>query len=48
VHKVTLARKILRDYEASDDLFPTRHIPKLREAALTQYAEVLAKHGANA
>ena len=48
VHKVTLARKILRDYEATDDLFPTRHIPKLREAALAQYADVLAKHGANA
>lgn len=45
VHKVTLARQVLRGYEPSADLFPTRHIPKLREAALTKYADVLKRHG---
>ena len=39
VHKVTVARQVLRDYAPSDDLFPTRHIPKLREQALTKLGE---------
>ena len=28
VHKVTVARQVLRDYSASDDLWPTEHLPK--------------------
>jgi acyl-CoA dehydrogenase len=39
VHKITVARQILREYKATDDLFPTQHIPKLREAALKKYAD---------
>ena len=27
VHKVTLARQVLKDYKATDDLFPTTHLP---------------------
>jgi acyl-CoA dehydrogenase len=38
VHKVTLARQILRDCKGTDDLFPTMHIPKLRAAAEKKYA----------
>jgi acyl-CoA dehydrogenase len=38
VHKVTLARQIVRDYKGTDDLFPTMHIPKLRAAAEKKYA----------
>ena len=30
VHKVTVARQVLRDYRPSDDLWPTEHLPKLR------------------
>ncbi|HEY3686167.1 MAG TPA: acyl-CoA dehydrogenase family protein [Streptosporangiaceae bacterium] len=45
VHKITLARQVLRGYEPSGDLFPTRHEPKLRAAALEKYADVLARHG---
>ena len=30
VHKVTVARQVLRDHAASDDLWPTQHLPKLR------------------
>ena len=41
VHKVTIARQVLRGYEASDDLWPTRHLPKLRDAARAKYAEFL-------
>jgi acyl-CoA dehydrogenase len=41
VHKITLARQILRDYKATDGLFPSGHIPALREAALKKYASML-------
>jgi acyl-CoA dehydrogenase len=41
VHKVTLARQILADYKASDDLFPTKHIPKLRAQAHEKYDDLL-------
>jgi acyl-CoA dehydrogenase len=41
VHKVTVARQLLRDYKPSDDLWPTAHLPKLREAARAKYAEYL-------
>jgi acyl-CoA dehydrogenase len=38
VHKITVARQVLREYQATTDLFPTQHIPKLREAAIRKYA----------
>jgi len=41
VHKVTIARQLLRDYKPSDDLWPTEHIPKKLEAAKAKYAEYL-------
>jgi acyl-CoA dehydrogenase len=41
VHKVTIARQVLREYKPSDDLWPTRHLPKRRQAALDKYAEFL-------
>jgi acyl-CoA dehydrogenase len=41
VHKITLARQILRDYKGTAGLFPTGHIPALREAALKKYAGML-------
>jgi acyl-CoA dehydrogenase len=45
VHKVTLARELLSDAQPSPGLFPTRHLPALREQALAKYADVLARHG---
>jgi acyl-CoA dehydrogenase len=42
VHKVTLARQILGEYKASDDLFPTLHIPKLRAQAYEKYDDILS------
>jgi acyl-CoA dehydrogenase len=41
VHKLTVARQVLRDYEATDDLWPSQHLPKLREAARAKFAEHL-------
>ncbi|MDP6284587.1 MAG: acyl-CoA dehydrogenase family protein [Acidimicrobiales bacterium] len=44
VHKVQVARRVLDDYVPCDDLFPSSHLPKKREAALTKYADVLERH----
>jgi acyl-CoA dehydrogenase len=41
VHKVTVARQVLRDYQPSDDLWPTQHLPKRRAAARAKFAEYL-------
>jgi len=41
VHKVTLATQLLKDYEPVDTLFPSRHIPTLRDAARAKYADLL-------
>ena len=41
VHKLTLARQILRGYSPSDDLFPTRHGLKLREKALRKFGQLV-------
>lgn len=45
VHKVTLAKWLTRQYQPVDDLFPSRHIPKLRDASRAKYADIIAKHG---
>lgn len=41
VHKVTLAKQVLKDYRPDNDLFPNYHIPKLREEAQARYAKEL-------
>jgi len=38
VHKATVAKQVLRDYQPDNDLFPSYHLPKLREAARDKYA----------
>lgn len=38
VHKTTVARQVLREYKPVDDLFPSRHLPKLKAAAREKYA----------
>jgi acyl-CoA dehydrogenase len=48
VHKVTLARELLSGAEPSPGLFPTHHLPALREQALEKYADALARHGTRA
>jgi acyl-CoA dehydrogenase len=41
VHKVTVARQVLRDYRPSEDLWPTQYLPTLREAARAKFADYL-------
>ena len=41
VHKVTVARQVLREYRPSDDLWPTQHLPKRQAAAREKLAEFL-------
>src|SRR5437588_2398973 len=41
VHKMTIGKQVLRNYKASDDLWPTGHLPKRREAAKVKFAEYL-------
>ncbi len=41
VHKITLARQVLRDYKPVDTLFPSGHIPTRRDAARAKFAELL-------
>jgi acyl-CoA dehydrogenase len=41
VHKVTVAKQVLRDYQPSDDLWPTEHLPKKNAAAQAKFAEFL-------
>ena len=41
VHKMTVAKQVLRDYQPSDDLWPTQHLPKRLAAAKAKYAEHL-------
>jgi acyl-CoA dehydrogenase len=41
VHKVTVARQILRDYKATDGLWPSEHLPGKRAAARERLAHLL-------
>jgi acyl-CoA dehydrogenase len=41
VHKVTIARQVLRNYKATDGMWPTEWIPGKIDAARAQYAEFL-------
>jgi acyl-CoA dehydrogenase len=41
VHKLTIARQVLRDYKASDGLWPSEHLPTRRAAARERFAHLL-------
>lgn len=43
VHKVTLARQVLRDYEGTDELFPAYTLPNRRAAAIAQYGDQIER-----
>ena len=45
VHKVTLARQLLKDYKPAEGLFPSGHLLARREAARERFADVLAAAG---
>jgi acyl-CoA dehydrogenase len=42
VHKVTLARQLLKDCKPSPDVFPSEHLLRLRRAAEAKFADRLA------
>jgi acyl-CoA dehydrogenase len=41
VHKVTVARQILSQYQPTTGMFPTRHVPALQAAAREKYAAAI-------
>jgi acyl-CoA dehydrogenase len=41
VHKVTIARQVLRNYKATDGMWPTEWIPGKRDAAKAKFAHAL-------
>jgi acyl-CoA dehydrogenase len=43
VHKITLAREVLKDYKPVSGLFPTTHLPLLAGQARARYQDVLAE-----
>jgi acyl-CoA dehydrogenase len=47
VHRASVARQVLRGYEAPADGVPTQHVPTRREAARQQFAELLETITAN-
>jgi acyl-CoA dehydrogenase len=47
VHRASVARQVLRGYEAPADEVPTEHVPTRREAARRQFAHLLDTVTAN-
>jgi len=43
VHKVTVARQILKNYQPAEGLFPTMHLPPRREEARKRFADLLER-----
>ena len=41
VHKITVAKQVLKDYRPDNDLFPSYHLPKLKAAALDKYGAAI-------
>jgi acyl-CoA dehydrogenase len=48
VHKITVARQVLREHHGTNGLFPSQHVPALREAAIAKYADRIEHEVANA
>ncbi|MFF4025472.1 MULTISPECIES: acyl-CoA dehydrogenase family protein [Nocardia] len=45
VHKVTVAKQVLKGYGPAAGLFPSEHIPTRRAAARARYADILKEYG---
>jgi acyl-CoA dehydrogenase len=41
VHKVTVAKQILKGFQPDNDLFPSYHLPKVRERAKEQHGDLV-------
>lgn len=48
VHKITLATQVLKEYEPVEGLWPSGHLPTVREAHRKRYAELLEHAVGNA
>lgn len=48
IHKQSVAKQLLKGVEPAPDLFPSIHVPRLRDAADTKFADVLAAAAADA
>lgn len=48
VHKVTVARQVLRDYTGTNGKFPTKHIPAMRDEAIKRFGDIIEAEVANA
>jgi acyl-CoA dehydrogenase len=48
VHKVTVAKQVLGQYQGTDDLFPEYHLIRRKEAALAKYADIIEHEVGNA
>lgn len=47
VHKVTVAKQVLRDYKPTKDLFPSYHLPRRYNEAVAQYGAQIERELAN-
>jgi acyl-CoA dehydrogenase len=47
VHKVTVARQVLKSYEPAPGLFPTQHLPPRVAAARERFADIIQHQHAN-
>ena len=47
VHRVTVAKRVLRGYQPHEGTWPREHIPTRRAAALEKFAVLLEEIGAN-
>jgi acyl-CoA dehydrogenase len=45
VHKVTVAKQLLKGYQPAPGLFPTEHVPTRRAEARARHAKVLEEFG---
>ena len=40
VHKITVAKQVLHDFRPDNDLFPSYHLPKVRENAKDRFPDI--------
>ena len=45
IHKVAVAKSLLKDYKPAEGLFPSQHLLSRREDALARYADVIDAAG---
>ena len=47
VHKITVARQVLKQYQPAPGMFPTQHLPARVAAARERFAHLVDHHIAN-